>query len=451
MQYITIYDYLLLPVYLFVFYVIIKKKSVKYTDPDVRKLFVQAFGLRMLGAVLYSMVVQYYYGYGDSFTFFTGSNFFLNQIKNDFGNLQYFFAPGVEVSKWYVQETSDYYFSGFIGAEASLFVMKICAVLSVFTFNKFLITSLFFGLFSFAGQWRMFLVFKDINKGKNTKLLGYAVLYTPSIWFWGSGLMKDSICLGALGFIIHITYKMIVKKKFSLTDILLLVFMIYIVSNIKNYIIIIFAVSFAVVLFSKFLISIKNVLFRIVILFVFLVLSFLTIFISNLDQQLEQLADESQQQVKAFQNNYEATQQEDESSKAGVTAEEIDASVMGLIKHSPVAIFTCLFRPFIWESRKVFILLSALESTLLLIATLYLFYKNRFWGFFKLIFNNEYLIFAFTMSMLFALIIGFTTYNFGTIIRYKIMFMPFYYFILVQVHSLTKKSEIRTKQMQPVI
>ncbi|MBK8495618.1 MAG: hypothetical protein IPL50_11740 [Chitinophagaceae bacterium] len=59
----------------------------------------------------------------------------------------------------------------------------------------------------------------------------------------------------------------------------------------------------------------------------------------------------------------------------------------------------------------------------------------RFFGFFRQIFGNNYLLLSFVFSMLFALIIGFTTYNFGTMIRYKIMLLPFYYFMLVQLYT----------------
>jgi hypothetical protein len=44
--------------------------------------------------------------------------------------------------------------------------------------------------------------------------------------------------------------------------------------------------------------------------------------------------------------------------------------------------------------------------------------------------------------MLFALIIGFTTFNFGTLIRYKIMLLPFYYFMLVAIFNATQLKQI---------
>src|SRR5690349_18993605 len=163
MQHITIYDYLLLPVYLYIFYAIVKRKSIKYTDPETKRYYLNSFYLRMFGSIAYSMLVQYYYGYGDSFTYYTGSNFLTGQISNDLGNIKYIFASPKEVYDLYNFEVGDINYSGYFAIGSALFVMKISAILSYLSFGKFLIISLFFGFFSFAGQWRLFQVFTDIN------------------------------------------------------------------------------------------------------------------------------------------------------------------------------------------------------------------------------------------------------------------------------------------------
>ena len=431
MLYITAFDYLLLPVYLYIFYIIVKKNAVKYPDPELRKYFFMAFYLHMFGGVAYAMMVQYYYGYGDSFVFYHGSNFLSTQLLQDAGNIQYFFKPADEVKMWYDAEVGDLNYSGYFGIASNLFIMKVSAVLSLFSFNMYLIITLFFGAFSFAGLWKLFLVFKDINKDKHLKLLAWGVIYMPSVWFWGSGLMKDSICIGGIGFIIHFMYRIFIKKEFSIKSIIALIALIYIVGSIKSYIIIVLAIGLAVFVFYKFVTPFKNLVIRGFIILIFLTVIISVAFITNFGEQLQQLADESKVQVDAYQRNYVAVQNEDERSKGTVKSDEIDASVPGLILHSPIAIFTCLFRPFIWESRKIFILFSSFESLLLLLCTLYVIIKLRFWGFFREIFNNPFVLASFLIAALFALIIGFTTYNFGTMARYKIVLLPFYFFTLV--------------------
>ena len=235
-MYITIFDYLLLPVYLYIFYVIVRKQALKYADPELRKFFITAFALHMTGAVLYSLVIQYYYGYGDAFTFYEGGNFILEQIGNDYSNISLLFASADELQKLYAfQVGSIGGVNGYIGIPSAVGLMKVSALVSILTFNKFLITSLLLGFFAFAGHWKLFMVFNDINQNKNQKLLAWTVLYTPSIWFWGSGLIKESICIGALGFIISILYKTFIKKDISIKNMIFLGILIYLVWVIKSY------------------------------------------------------------------------------------------------------------------------------------------------------------------------------------------------------------------------
>lgn len=442
MQIINVFDYLLLPVYLYIFYIIVRRHSIKYPDARFRKIFYTAFVLRMLGSVVYSLMVQYYYGYGDSFIYYLGSNFLREQVLQDPGNISYFFEPAREVGKWYELTADISYASGYISTSSNLFVMKLAAFVSLFTFNKFLIISLCFGFFSFAGQWKLFQVFNELNEGKNLRLMAFGVLYTPSIWFWASGLMKDAVCLGAFGFIIALLYKCFIKKRYSIKDMLFLAFLIYMVYVVKSYVVIVLVVSLGTFIFSRFMIGVKNIVFKSTLILVFLIGTIITAYIFNFENQLETLAEESIAQVDTFQKNYTKVNAEDERTSGSLQAREIDASVTGMITHSPVAIFTCLFRPFLWESRKIIILLTALESTILLFCTLYLLFRTRIVRFFLAILRNEYILFAFIVSMLLALIIGFTTYNFGTIVRYKTILLPFYYFMLVQIYT---NEKIRAK------
>ncbi len=450
MQYISVIDYLLLPVYLYLFYLIVRRRSVKYTDTNLRKYFFTAFWLRMLGAVLYAMMVQYYYGYGDSFIFYYGGDFLHTQVVQDPGNFAYFFKPAKEVKAWFDFEVGDINYSGYLGVASNLMVMKISALASFLSFNKYLIITLFFGLFSFAGQWRMFLVFKDINKGKQLKYMAWAILYMPSLWFWGSGLIKDSVCIGGIGFIIHYLYKFFIRKEFSVIDFLSLIFFVYIVNAVKSYIIIVLAVSLATFIFYKFITPFKNIVIKgfIIVLFAFSLA--VVAFVTNFSDQLQTLAEESKVQVDSYQKNYQSVQGEDDRSRGSVESVEIDASVTDLILHSPVAIFTCLFRPFIWEIKgKIFILFSSLEAMFMLFCTLFLLFKLKLFGFLRVIFNSPYILASFTIAILFALLIGFTTYNFGTMARYKIILLPFYFFTLVSMYTSYREKKDMKIASQP--
>ncbi len=440
MQIITIYDYILLPVYLFLFYILIKRRSLNFSDVELRKIFITAFALRMLGSVAYSMLVQYYYGYGDAFTYYAGGNFIIDQIQKDFENVKYLFTSAKELQRLYALEVGKTDgLNGYIATDASLAVMKASALIAILSFNKFLISSIFFALFSFAGQWKLFLVFNDINNGKNKKIMAIAVLYTPAIWFWSSGLIKESICMGALGFIISIVYNGFVKKQITVFDWILLIIFIYLIYVIKSYIIVILAaVFFLTILFVIFqnikLFVLKVFLIILTSLFILLFLS-----LSDFSDQLNDLALDAVSQIENFQKTYQSLQEEN--SKAAFEMDAFDPSAGNLFLRTPGVIFSCLFRPFLWESKKIIIVFSSLESTLLLLSTLFLLFKSKFVGFFKIIFTNPYIFFCFVFSLILAAVIGFTTFNFGTMTRYKIILLPFYYFLLVIIYTRLMKNK----------
>ena len=435
MQIITIYDFLLLPVYLFIFFYLVKKKADSYNNPEIKKIFFTAFFLRMFGSVAFSLLIQYYYGYGDAFTYYSGSDFLHGKIIQDPGNIKYFFVPQDEFQQWYNIEEGNSNLSGYMAIASNNMVMKISALVSFFAFNKFLIISLFFGLFSFAGQWKLFEVFNDYNKGKLQKLMAFAVLYSPSIWFWGSGLMKDSLCLGAMGFIVSILYVSFIKKQPSFKSILLLPILIFLVFIIKSYIIAVFLISLGLVLFVRYVLLVKSTLGKIALVLSFILAFGVTLYFIDFSPIIDNIVEESFSQIQNFSKSYQNLQGEDENSRAAIQLENLDNSLAGLLAKAPGAVFTCLYRPFLWESKKIIILFTSIESTLLLLATLFLLIRLKFIKFFAIIFSNRLILFSLVMSLLFALIIGFTTFNFGTMIRYKVILLPFYYFMLVAVFT----------------
>ncbi|RYF90389.1 MAG: hypothetical protein EOO03_03800 [Chitinophagaceae bacterium] len=441
MEAIFIYDYLILIPYLIIFFLLARSMA-KQEEPRLRPYMMTAFWLRMLGCVLYSMIMQYYYGYGDSFTYFKGSNFFTSKISEDPGNIHYLFASAKDIAEWYkASPESDFAFSGYFTHPSGNMVMRVSAFLSYVSFNRFLIISLFFAFFSFVGQWRMFRVFDDINKKQRTGLMAIAVLYSPSLWFWGSGLLKDSLCLGGLGCMVYILYNAIEKRKLSPWNVIAFLAIFYCVAVIKSYITNILLISIVFTMAFVFIQKINNYIIRIGLLLFIILISFVGLSLIDISSQINDLVEDAVMQINAYQQNYETVSAEMEDSKGGFTMKAIDPSLSTIIKRAPGVVLSCLYRPFLWESRKIIILFTSLESTVLLYCTLYLLFKGKIVGFFKPIFAERYMFFSFTLSILFALIIGFTTFNFGTMIRYKIIFLPFFYFMLVRLYTILKNGK----------
>jgi hypothetical protein len=123
---------------------------------------------------------------------------------------------------------------------------------------------------------------------------------------------------------------------------------------------------------------------------------------------------------------------------------EFDPTPMGVLKKAPQAIYAALFRPTIFETRNIGMIMSALENLILLILTGYLLIKLKFINFFKYIFKHHFLFFSVSFSIFFAFSIGLTTSNFGSLVRYKIPAVPFFVASLFIIYDTYK--EVRLKK-----
>jgi len=69
---------------------------------------------------------------------------------------------------------------------------------------------------------------------------------------------------------------------------------------------------------------------------------------------------------------------------------------------------------------------SALENAFVFFITLRLLIRVRFLGIFKYLLKNSLVTFALVFSFFFAFSVGFSTSNFGSLVRYKIPLVPFF-------------------------
>jgi hypothetical protein len=108
-----------------------------------------------------------------------------------------------------------------------------------------------------------------------------------------------------------------------------------------------------------------------------------------------------------------------------------------MISKAPQAINVAIFRPYLWEVRNPLMAISALECFALLLFTIYVIYLKRH-VFFKMILDPN-VIFCLVFSITFAFAVGISTYNFGTLSRYRIPLLPFYVMALALMFHYEKK------------
>ena len=117
---------------------------------------------------------------------------------------------------------------------------------------------------------------------------------------------------------------------------------------------------------------------------------------------------------------------------------DYDPTPLGLLSVSHKAIFATLFRPSIFDVKNIVMFISAIENTFMLLFCLYLIIKLKVFRFFSLIRSHPLVTFSIVFSLFFAISLGVSVSNFGTLVRLKIPCIPFFVSSLVIINELAR-------------
>ena len=82
--------------------------------------------------------------------------------------------------------------TGYFANEANFMVIRLDALFSFVTFGRYSAISLIFAAIAFSGLWKLFLFFYE-QYPKMHKKFAIAILYFPTVVFWSSGILKDTL------------------------------------------------------------------------------------------------------------------------------------------------------------------------------------------------------------------------------------------------------------------
>ncbi len=442
----ALFEFLLFPVYVAFFYFVFRAQRKTYSDPLLKFYYAQGFWIKVVSVLLFS-VFNYNISKGDSFVLYQmeGKGIY-DMILKDFGNIKWILMKGIDFDETLLRDPWN---RGYLRTESNFMVVRFVSVISFFTLGKYLLTNLVFSLLAFTGAWKLFEFFYEQYPHMHKKF-AIAILWLPTFVFWTSGILKDSICIAAVGWITFSLYQLFYKKKNIIKSTLLLIFFGYMLWVIKPYILVSYVPFFALFLVLKNvnLVNSKAVkLFLTPALLIGCIVAFSQIMTKLKDELGQYAVDSLTQNIKIQNDAYE-----NQSGKGGsmfTYGTEFDGSVTGLVKMAPIFIGTTFFRPFLWESKKVTTLLSSLEGMALLFFTIMVFFKAGLKTVFQTLTKNPLAIYCFLFAMVFALFVGATTLNFGTLCRYKIPCMPFYIiaiFLIQDAARQKKESLLKNKQ-----
>ena len=118
-----------------------------------------------------------------------------------------------------------------------------------------------------------------------------------------------------------------------------------------------------------------------------------------------------------------------------------DFSASGMIKAFAPAVIAGFYRPFIWESLSLTLILNGIEGAYLLYLT-FVFFRGGALRKINLIRKHEFFIFAFFFCVLMAYMAGLTSGLLGVLVRFKAPLIPFLLLLLTIDINTTKSNSL---------
>ncbi len=434
-------DLIMFPFFVLLFAIFFALRRKKIDDPILKKYHRQGFWIKVASAVAY-VIFSFYIIKGDSTSLYYPEGINITKlIYREFSNIHLLFISGKDFDE---NLLSTSYNRGYFNSESNFLISRLVTIFSFITFGSYSAISLIFSMISFSGVWRLYRFFYEQYPHLH-KRLAIAIIYLPTFVFWSSGILKDPICTGMLGWLTYGLYMVILKRKKVAKYLIIAILAGYVLGLVKMYILLSFLPFLLLFFCLKILATTKSNLAKIFLFFGIIFFSAIGIYLltDKLKEELGGLAlDKITKSVKTTQENF--INISDRAESAFTLGVEFDGSTASLIKIAPAAVTATLFRPFLWESKKVSTLLSSMESLALMLFTLYVFFKAGPGGFFGGIIKDPMILFCISFSLLFALFVGATTMNFGTLVRYKVPCMPFYIIALMLILE-RKKNKTKIK------
>lgn len=412
-------------------------RSAFIKEPVYRKYFIPALALKIIGSLSLTLVYKYYYGYGDIFLYYQGGSIIFEGFSSSFSE-GWKLLTDIDWMRFRSLKHSNIFHHYVMPSNYN--VMRVTGIVALLGLNNLYAISLLFGTFSFFGMWAMFRTFIKIAPALH-KEFAIACFFLPSVFFWGSGILKDSITISALGWVFWGFYNVVIKREKLVLSVMAFSLAAVTILNIKYYILFSFLPPMLYWAVNEYQATIKNKTIRVISTPFFLILAFtipmfgIVNLMSSSDMTLDKLV---------YQSLYQKEHLAYSGAGSAYSLGEFDESLSGMLMIAPKSIFLALFRPFIWEVRNPLMLLSAFECMFFLYVT-YKAIKEGLRDFLivkalkQVPVSRALLVFTFV----FAAGIGISSGNFGTLARYKIPFMPFYlaaiYMLLNYIRTSTSR------------
>lgn len=294
-------------------------------------------------------------------------------------------------------------------------VIRFNALVRVFSFGYYHVHTVFICFFSFMGLAGIYKFFTRKIHDKKL-LIAIAVFLTPSLLFWGSGVLKEGILILAMGIMLY-CLDMIIKRKFTLLNLIFFLFAILILLHVKMY----FIAVLAPLLIAYYWVETtgkKLVLFKYLMVSVITITIGLNIHLIFPGANIVDMITRKQHEFIAFSNATDPGSM--------IYLKPMESNIWSFVSLIPLAFFNTFLRPHFLDINNILVFFAFLENLLLFAFVVFalVFRKKKI---------EEKNLFYFSVLFVLAsyILIGLISPVLGASVRYKAPLLPFFIAIFI--------------------
>lgn len=413
------------------------------------KYYMSGVSLKIFSSIVFCLIYIYYYPGGDTISYYESSRALVNLGMKDISSYWQVISSGASNTTYLLFDSGTGYPWPYMFFDPqTFFVAKLISPIVFICFKSYLVTSVVLSWISYFALWRLYKMLCRYYPFLE-KRLAYGVLFIPSVLFWSSGILKDTLTFTAVCWFIVAFDGLFVLKQKRVRNTIILLLAIYVMLSIKPYILMSLLPGALVWGFFSYILRIRSKAMR----YAFIPLVYISSFaigygvLSILGDNLGKFSIDKMLRTAAItQKDLHQDYYQGSSFDIG----EFEPTLGGVAQKAPAAIVVGLFRPFIWEARNLVMIVSGIENLIYLIISfllvLRLFFDPK--RFFRILLNNPLLIFMISYTLLFSVLVGLSTSNFGALVRFKIPFMPAFVSFIVILNFFLSKSGKKYAEMK---
>lgn len=388
---------------------------------ELKPYFWPALGVKLL--LVFVLAVLFHYGLmlGDRSAYHQGSIklwHYAQQEPEPYLRMLFFNEFASE------QVKASFPFTDYADHLNSFFFIKLLSLLNFVTGADYLLNNLYLALYSFWGS--AYLVGVLARRYPQYKVAGaVAFLFFPTVLVWSVGLLKDPLMYGSMCWLTGAAVALANRQRVGMGSFLLLPLHLYLFVKIRMF----YAALLVPLLLVYVLVQRLQVRFtrlrslRAQLLF-FTVTGAVAIGMVALVFRDKLLVD----YLPLYVHKSYAAMLPRAFGKPHIALEGLQPTLQSMIIHYPEAALSSVYRPFIGEAWQPLYVLAGLENLILLFLTALAVLAAFKRGMRVELLHVVLLVFILVM----AGVTGLSTPNFGTLSRYRIVYLPFLVYLLLQ-------------------